>query len=120
MSHAEDVTLKVLGKTIRQQRQQRGFGRRKFAGVVGISEGMLKNIEAGQARTSISVLIRILVRLGLDATQLDRLLGDQVPKEMQIELKDEVCFVTGDDKLPIAVGNAITIRLFLIPKFTNR
>lgn len=120
MSHAEERVLRVLGNIIREQRQQRNFGRKRFAEKAGISEGTLKNIEEGRAHIPISALIRILALMGLDAMQLDRLLGGQVPKDMNIELKDEVLFVTDDNNLPIAIGNAITIRLFLIPKYTER
>ncbi len=61
----EDALTRTVGARIRQAREARGTTLRALAALVGVSPGMLSQIETGRARPSVGTLWALVSELGL-------------------------------------------------------
>ena len=61
----EDALTRTVGARIREAREARGTSLRSLAAVVGVSPGMLSQIETGRARPSVGTLWALVSELGL-------------------------------------------------------
>lgn len=69
------MTNALLGKRLRQQRQQRGLTMEQLAEMVGLSKNYISLIERGQKMPSTTTLVKIVNTLHISA---DVLLCDEV------------------------------------------
>lgn len=62
---ADDALTRTVGARIREAREASGTTLRSLAGMVGVSPGMLSQIETGRARPSVGTLWALVSELGL-------------------------------------------------------
>jgi len=80
-----------FGKTLKEQREKKGYGLRELARRVGISPGYLSQLENGNALglPSEETIIELAKALSYDKTKLI-LLADKLPKDIELMVKDEM------------------------------
>lgn len=72
---SETVTLRSLGKRVRERRNERGHSQEKLAELADIHENHLRRIEGGTANPSFLVLVRLARAVGVSVSELLRGLG---------------------------------------------
>jgi transcriptional regulator with XRE-family HTH domain len=82
-------SLKALGERLRAARLRRRLTQAVVATRIGVSTPTLAQLEAGNPRTSLATLLRLLEVLGL-GTDIDRIaVDDELGRRLQdMELKD--------------------------------
>lgn len=66
------LRLELLGQRLRNARKRRGWTQQALAEKAGISEGTIKNLEAGSPRVPLAFLVQAMDEFGL-AEELDQL-----------------------------------------------
>lgn len=65
-----DKRRRILGATIRKEREQQGISQRSFALMIGVSQPYLSAVERGNKNVGFNNLCKIADGLGVSLTQL--------------------------------------------------
>ncbi len=68
-----EIRLEISG-LVKSQRRKRGWTQQQLARAIGSSQSRVAKMEAGEPSTSLDLMIKTLLRLGVSKTQIGNLL----------------------------------------------
>jgi len=77
-----EIRLEISG-LIKSQRKKRGWSQLQLARAIGSSQSRVAKMEAGEPSTSLDLMIKTLLRLGISKTQIGNLLSGNLKPELE-------------------------------------
>lgn len=81
--------MEAIGVYVRTLRDRRGFTQEGLAGLVGISEKTMRNLESGRHDPKIETLAQIVVQIRGSLAHIARLMDPAAPISLALELAGE-------------------------------
>ena len=93
MSPEEEAYIEIrleISWLIKIQRNKRGWTQKQLARAIGSSQSRIAKMEAGDPSTSLDLMIKALLRVGVSKKQLGALLAENQDLELAWTLKGKV------------------------------
>ena len=87
LSPEEEAYIEIrleISELIKSQRNKRGWTQEQLAKAIGSSQSRIAKIEASESSTSLDLMIRALLQLGVSKIQIGHLLTGKLSAEFEV------------------------------------